>query len=777
MGIKNRKTFTTDSNRFSTVYPELLEEWDYEKNEELGLYPQNTKYKSNKKAWWICHKCNHNWKTAIGSRGGTLGSGCPKCNIGSYIKYGDNYISTKFPHLLEEWDYEKNSQLKTAMGVSVNPDTYKAFTNHKVWWICKKCGHNFQMKITHRTKGEAECPICKKQTIKNRKIICEDCGVNFDHTKEYRGVRRTKVVCKKCGEKKRLQKRTLRFQHPDIIPYIHPTKNININLDELLTTSNQEIWWICPHCKRESKEAVSYFIKRKICKKCFSKSASSIERKFFYFIEQVFGDDNVENTFKIKTKEKKRKIEIDIFIKSLNLGIEYDGVYFHSKKIKQDKEKNKILNKNGIDIIRIREIGLSKIEVFDIIYDYKNKKNGFKNALISVMWYIQQNYKLTVHQFEVLKKIANLDLEKYHLSKEYLVYPLKKNSLLKKRPLIAGEWNYEKNFPLTPDMVSLSSTRIVWWNCPKCKESYQRMVSYRINALNNCNCEKIPKLFLYKQNPELAKIWSNKNKRDIKTISLHSNRKVWWNCQTCGEDWLASPSRMQKRTMGYMCNTCLEKYRKEYARKKSIKVKFLDFKPELKKWFMFKKNNYNTEYGKLSKDLMWWKCPICETEFEKQIASMTHKKDEKLCPNYGTHKDYIKKIEEVKKTDLLKRYNIENNYPQALKYWDYELNDLSPLEVSRTTFTLIKWKCPDCNHKWQEIPKERLRKDFINTCPNCKPKNNSKKEKELYGTTLAKLKKKSLLIKHPIIAKDYCIEKNKPLGPEYVLGGTNRKKV
>ena len=37
-----------------------------------------------------------------------------------------------------------------------------------------------------------------------------------------------------------------------------------------------------------------------------TKRASAIERKFFFFIESIFGEDNVENTYSFITKDKKK---------------------------------------------------------------------------------------------------------------------------------------------------------------------------------------------------------------------------------------------------------------------------------------------------------------------------------------------------------------------------------------------------------------------------------------------------------------------------------------
>ena len=40
---------------------QLMSEWDWEKNNLLGFYPDKLTFCSNKKVWWICEK-QHSWE-------------------------------------------------------------------------------------------------------------------------------------------------------------------------------------------------------------------------------------------------------------------------------------------------------------------------------------------------------------------------------------------------------------------------------------------------------------------------------------------------------------------------------------------------------------------------------------------------------------------------------------------------------------------------------------------------------------------------------------------
>lgn len=90
--------------KFLTEYPELLKEWNYDKN---VISPTKYVVGSAKKVWWKCSICGHEWETSIRHR--TLrGNGCPIC---AKQKMTDNRLKSilnkkggiKNPILLKEW--------------------------------------------------------------------------------------------------------------------------------------------------------------------------------------------------------------------------------------------------------------------------------------------------------------------------------------------------------------------------------------------------------------------------------------------------------------------------------------------------------------------------------------------------------------------------------------------------------------------------------------------------------------------------------------------------
>lgn len=137
-------------NDLATTNPELLEEWDYEKNDKLGIKPENVVLNSTKMIHWKC-KNGHEWTTTLNNR--ARGSNCPYCS-GRYAISGENDIATLFPELLKEWDYSKNT---------IKPDEVTKGTHKKIWWICSN-NHSYEATIPARRRGTG-CPYCSGNKI------------------------------------------------------------------------------------------------------------------------------------------------------------------------------------------------------------------------------------------------------------------------------------------------------------------------------------------------------------------------------------------------------------------------------------------------------------------------------------------------------------------------------------------------------------------------------------------------------------------------------------
>ncbi|GHU87224.1 hypothetical protein FACS1894202_01090 [Clostridia bacterium] len=137
---------------FATLHPELLREYNYEKNGERT--PQSVVASSHKQAWWHCDK-GHDWETSFGNR--HAGRKCPVCDAlrdKHIITIGVNDLASQFPAIASQWDETKNKELTSEQ---VMPGS-----NLKVWWLCKR-GHSWQASVLSRTFG-TKCPRCNGKT-------------------------------------------------------------------------------------------------------------------------------------------------------------------------------------------------------------------------------------------------------------------------------------------------------------------------------------------------------------------------------------------------------------------------------------------------------------------------------------------------------------------------------------------------------------------------------------------------------------------------------------
>ena len=61
--------------------------------------------------------------------------------------------------------------------------------------------------------------------------------------------------------------------------------------------------------------------------------------------------------------------DVDIVLDALKVVVEFDGSYWHRKKVDKDREKNALMEEAGWQVIRVRERPLDSIHVNDVMVD------------------------------------------------------------------------------------------------------------------------------------------------------------------------------------------------------------------------------------------------------------------------------------------------------------------------------------------------------------------------------------------------------------------------
>ena len=493
-------------------YPELVKEWDHEKNENS---PYDFLSGSNKSAFWICSKCGYKWNARIANR--VKGVGCPKCakeiqkkNLLENLIAEKGSLKDNAPEIAAEWDYKKNDTLL--------PENVMLNTNKSVWWVCKECGYSWKTSVANRAMGRG-CPKCAliQRGISSSTPIE---GVN-----------------------------DLLSQAPKLAMELHPIKNGDISAKDLARSSNKKVWWL-GKCGHEWQATVGSRYEGRGCPCCLKEFKISYPEKAIFYYLRKYLNCTVEENYKADWLCGK---ELDIYIPSIKLGIEYDGSNWH-KDTKSDESKNKICKDNHVELLRIREIGTPDIE-YDNIY-YINASSDKDSELVAavsyIFTYIESRYGLCIN-YSV--DISNDRSDIYEL----MELNRKENSLAILYPEISAEWHTKKNGTITPEYVNAHTHRKYWWVCPQGHE-YEMVVKHRVEKRTCCPiCSNHRVLAGYNdlayKRPDVARKWDYERNGKLKPTDVmeFSNIKVWWKCEK-GHSYQRMVSHQSIRDSG--CPVC-----------------------------------------------------------------------------------------------------------------------------------------------------------------------------------------------------------------------------
>ena len=623
MEEKKEKKYLSDN-------AQLMFEWDYKKNGDLK--PEDYTVSSNKKVWWRCAQ-GHEWETTISHR--SNGRGCPFCSGKRVIK-GTNDLQTINPSLAKEWNYDKNEGL---IPTDVLPNS-----NKKVWWICKK-GHEWQSQIYNRNIGNG-CPYCS-----GRKVLS---GYN-----------------------------DLQTVNSHLATEWNYEKNGNLKPSNFTANSGKKVWWKCKK-GHEWQAVIGDRNSGKGCPICDSEHHTSFpEYALAYYLNK--------HGLEVIHSYKEKGYELDIFIPSSKIAIEYDGYYWHKSKAKKDLEKNKKCKKDGIKLYRIRE-GLMPLDDSSIDYVVRKDQKDLSIILEKVL-------------SEIIGLSINVDLIKDGISIENLrEFTEKEEWFLLSNPEIAKEWNYEKNGHLKPENVTPNSDKMVWWKCVHGHE-WQAIIGNRNKGSGcpYCSGKKVLKGYndLLTVNPMVAIEWDYEKNGELKPENFTSNsgEKVWWRCGK-GHEWQAT---INNRSNGTGC---------PYCSNKKVLIGYNDLQtinPTLAQEWNHEKNgelkpeNFTSNSG----TLVWWKC-VRGHEWQAKIMDR----------NKGTRCPYCSGKRVLKGKNDLQTVN-----PTLAKEWNHAKNgELTPMDVMPNSDKKVWWLCSK-GHEWQATIGHRNKG---RGCPECARLNRKK---------------------------------------------------
>jgi hypothetical protein len=275
----------TKAYNLEACRPDLLKEWDYEKN---TLPPSSFLPGTPKKVWWICEK-GHSWEARIGAK--AKGHGCPCCS--GRTASCDNNLEKTAPELLKYWDYDKNT---------ISPCEITAASNRKVWWICSTCSYVWYANPNSRKLGNRGCRRCSGQISSvnyNLKICYPVIADDWDYSKNTKtpedytpksGERvwwvcknrhsifrtiRDRVMsegCTACRQQEVSVDYNFAKERPDLLKEWNWDRNLK-NPDTFFPNSETKVWWICKE-KHEWESSILNRCKIQECPYCSKKRAT-----------------------------------------------------------------------------------------------------------------------------------------------------------------------------------------------------------------------------------------------------------------------------------------------------------------------------------------------------------------------------------------------------------------------------------------------------------------------------------------------------------------------
>lgn len=420
MSVRGKTSFETYCNSNDKSF--LLEEWDYDSN---VLLPSEISYGSHKEVSWICKK-GHRFKKDIHSR--LQGVGCSICSGINFKRR--NLLFKDYPELIKELDNEINTyeEVKNVTCASTK----------KIAWICPK-GHKYYQSPSNRTKSKGcPCPIC-------------------DNREALYGFNDLETWCKENDRNEILEDWDNELN--DFLPR------------DITFGSSKNCYFICHICGYKWKTRLNARTLQKTgCYRCSKRMSSSFPEQIIYFYIKKYFPDAINGDRKILKGR-----ELDIFIPSCNIAIEYDGETWH-KNLAKDMNKDMLCREKNIVLYRIREDNTeSNNNTGNNIYTYKYQDWEHLNKII-----IELLNNLGIEDTDI-----NIKRDEYRIKEQYYILSLK-DSLKSLYPDIAKEWHPTKNGNISPDQVLPETHDSYYWLCPKCGYTYKAMVKNRVRMKSGC---------------------------------------------------------------------------------------------------------------------------------------------------------------------------------------------------------------------------------------------------------------------------------------------------
>lgn len=219
------------------------------------------------------------------------------------LRKRENSFAEMRPDLVDEWNYEKNGTMR--------PEDVTPYSDKKVWWKCRKYGHEWEAVVKSRAKG-SNCPVCSGNRVlsgfndlatmapdlaaewhpvKNAPLTtaevtpqsgvsawwqCRACG--FEWQARIYSRNGASHACPECARKRVHRKlrtpkqgQSLKERDPQLAEQWHPSKNGELTPLDVTLKTHRKVWWL-GKCGHEWEAAVYSRSAGSGCPICYSQS-------------------------------------------------------------------------------------------------------------------------------------------------------------------------------------------------------------------------------------------------------------------------------------------------------------------------------------------------------------------------------------------------------------------------------------------------------------------------------------------------------------------------
>jgi Probable Zinc-ribbon domain len=315
-------------------------------------------------------------------------------------------------------------------------------------------------------------------------------------------------------------------------------------------------------------------------------------------------------------------------------------------------------------------------------------------------------------------------------------------------PALAAQWHPTANAPLTPGDVTHGSHRRTVWICPSDPSHvWVAIVQSRTTQKRGCpwcgGVRVTPETSLVARYPKVAEEWHPTRNGGLRPCDVRygSERRVWWQCPRHPRHvWQA---RVVDRSCGGVgCPSCP---RRRTTSETSLAARF----PQIAQEWHPNKNDWLSPADLLpgSNRKVWWRCRQDPShEWRAVVASRTGLKTG--CPACAG------KV-------VTPKTSLAAKFPDVAKEWHPTRNRyLAPDVVMPHSARKVWWQClRDATHAWRAQINSRTGQGT--GCPVC--------------ANVVVTATNALAAWFPELAAEWHPSRNRPLRPERVLPGSNRK--